>query len=183
MRELSLSSLPPQKLRWTRPESNRHLHRDRELCCQLHHGPAAPVYHKRIYLSSNLPPPRGIALVVLGAAGQKQIPEHGDEAGSVIEMIAPFVSQHALHHDHDDGEEQGNARRNPQPICTEHHNPHSANDNRAVLRPTIQRLSRFTESTRYTSTQNGELGAHERASRKNDCSDCMQTAQGSPALT
>ncbi len=47
----------------------------------------------------DLPPPRRILLVFFSAAGEEQVPEHGDDRGSVVELVPPLSSDHALRDD------------------------------------------------------------------------------------
>src|ERR1700716_764856 len=68
------------------------------------------------------PPPGRVALVFLVAAGEEQVSEHGDEAGSVIELVPPVVLKHALRDNAHRSDEQRQTRCNAQPMVAIHTN-------------------------------------------------------------
>ena len=134
---LSLFSPPTQvKTSWTRPGSNRYLHHDRGLCCQLHHRHAALylpyIYNNCIVLyCANLPPPGRFGSCFLRrVVAQEQIAER-NQKNCAAQLVGEIE---ASSRSHDDGIHSGYAQpsagRNKAPIL--HGNPHFVSTDQAA---------------------------------------------------
>ena len=78
------------------------------------------VERKTASLAPSSPPPRRVALFFFGATGEENIPEHRDEAGSVVKLAPPLIPKHALRNYADRGEQQSQPGGDAQPIFAEH---------------------------------------------------------------
>jgi hypothetical protein len=67
-----------------------------------------------------LPPPGRIALFFFRAAGEEQVTEDGNKAGSEVELVPKIIVQHALRDHAHRRDEQANGRCGTQPIFAKH---------------------------------------------------------------
>src|SRR6267154_5193536 len=70
--------------------------------------------------SKQLPPPGRVALFFFGTAGEEQVTEDGDEAGSEIELVSPVVLEHALRDHAHRRDKQSCGRCKTQPVFAKH---------------------------------------------------------------